>query len=84
MTLKRPIKKEDTESFIRGGGLVASDIGKELDKTNDNNHPQEWTRVTISITREAVDKIDTLVSASPLRLTRTAWILEAIEMRLKG
>lgn len=74
MSLKRPIKElqKSREEFIRGGGLVASDI---------NDKKEEWTKIVLRIKSEALSQIDEIVD-NKMGLTRTGWILQAIEEKL--
>lgn len=86
MALKKLIEKEVVEKgvedlekarekFIKGGGMVAADVKKPESK-------DEWTRIVIRIKKEAVMQIDELIGDT-MGLTRTGWILQAIEEKLK-
>lgn len=84
MGLKKPIvmqlekATEDLdkarEQFIKGGGFVAADVKQQPEK--------ELKSILIRVKQEAVDQIDSLVENS-LGMTRTGWILQAIEEKLK-
>jgi hypothetical protein len=82
MVLKRQVEKpsEDLEKareeFIRGGGLVASDVKKEEAKN------EEWTKLSLRIKISAIDEIDSKLE-NKMGLTRTGWILQAIEEKLE-
>jgi hypothetical protein len=82
MGLKRPLMKKQIENasdelekarneFIRGGGFVSSDVKKKESK-------DDWSRIVIRIKEEAVMQIDALIG-NTMGLTRTGWILQAIE-----
>lgn len=86
MTIKRPIVKENIEkseenlekareNFIRGGGQVSADIKKEASK-------EEWSRIVLRIKTEAIMQIDAMIEDT-MGMTRTGWILQAIEEKLK-
>jgi hypothetical protein len=85
MVLKRQVEipkeeepKKDVEKareqFIRGGGLVPSDIKKE--------ESDEWTKISLRIKVEAISKIDERISKK-MGMNRTGWILQAIEEQFK-
>lgn len=63
------------EKFIGGGGLVASDVEHQA------KEKQEWMRMVLRIRQDAVDQIDLLIK-DRMGMTRTAWILEAIQEKL--
>jgi hypothetical protein len=86
MVLKRPIEKDRIEmaeedlqrareEFIKGGGLVSCDI-------SDIKHKEEWKKIILRVKTEAIMQIDALVE-NKMGMTRTAWILQAIEDKLK-
>lgn len=86
MVLKRQVEapkveepQEDIEKvreqFIRGGGLVASDIKKE--------EAEEWTKISLRIKVKAIAQIDEMISKK-MGVTRTGWILQAIEDKLSS
>lgn len=64
--------EEAREKFIMGGGLVAEDVKKEK---------EEWSKVLMRIRSDVLRKIDKLVEKR-MGLTRTAWLLEAIQEKL--
>jgi hypothetical protein len=67
--------EEAREKFINGGGLVLSDV-EEMQKKD------EWTRLVLRIRTDAVEQIDNLIK-DRMGVTRTGWILQAIEEKLK-
>lgn len=73
MVLKRQVNR-NTESFIRGGGLVSSDVQAEMDKT-------EWTRISLNLRVDVIEQIDALISKK--MMSRTRWIQQAIEDKLQ-
>ena len=68
--------EKSRHDFIRQGGQVSGDLKKNPPK-------DEWDRIVIRIKKEAIKTIDEIV-ASTMGLTRTGWILQAIEEKLKG
>lgn len=64
-------KKRD--EFIRGGGLVSSDVKKKS--------KPKWTKMLLRIKEETIEKIEDEISHDDLA-TRTSWILQAIEEKL--
>lgn len=85
MVLKRQIEAPEEkqpkdiekarQEFIKGGGLVASDVQKEKD--------EEWTKISLRLKVEAIAKIDSLISKK-MGVTRTGWIQQAIEDKLQN
>ncbi len=81
MGLKRPIEKQNAENieiarekFIRGGGLVPADVK--------NIKSNEWTRLSLRIKVDAINYIDDVIS-NKMGVTRTGWILQAIEEKME-
>jgi hypothetical protein len=81
MALKKLIEKPDEkdvekarQDFIKGAGLVAAD--------NKQPSTDEWTRIVLRIRGKAINQIDRLIS-NTMGVTRTGWILQAIEEKLK-
>lgn len=90
MALKKLIDKESVEEipediekarqeFIRGGGKVKAD----LDRKEVKEVKEEWERIMLRIKKEKITMIDEIVK-NTMGLTRTGWILQAIEEKLKN
>lgn len=75
--------EEAREKFISGGGLVAADMDEQKSlKVEDSLKLDEWIKINLRIKKDAVTQIDKFVS-SRMGVTRTGWILEAIQEKLK-
>lgn len=68
---KEPDEKE-IEEYLEKGGLVAADIVKK----------EKWMRMLLRIRSDAIIDIDKLIS-NRMGITRTSWILEAIQEKIK-
>lgn len=64
------------EKFISGGGLVIADVA------NKESDEEKWLKILLRIRSDLVDEIDTLIK-NRVGLTRTGWILEAIQEKIK-
>jgi hypothetical protein len=73
-------KEEAREKFISGGGLVQADISHE-EKAISQKSKEEWTKILIRIRSNILEEIDQLV-LDRMGMTRTGWILEAIQEKL--
>lgn len=73
------IASEDVEKaikeFVRGGGKVTQDVKRDEMK-------DEWEKIQLRIKKEAIITIDEIVGKT-MGLTRTGWILQAIEEKFK-
>ena len=74
------VDQETIDNFISGGGLVASDLKKE--EPTQLVDANEWVRIILRIRLDAVKEIDKLVTKR-MGITRTAWMLEAIQEKLE-
>ncbi len=74
-------QEEAREKFISGGGLVQADLIEE-EKEVIQKPKEEWTKVLLRIRSNILDEIDQLV-LDRMGMTRTGWILEAIQEKLK-
>lgn len=80
MLAKKMEKSQSTEknlekkrkAFIDKGGRVASE----------SNDP-EWMFINLRIPRNMVNKIEEIINTERIGMTRTGWILEAIQEKLK-
>lgn len=72
--------EEAREKFISGGGLVQSDVIQI--KNEPTIKKEEWTKLILRIRFDVLEEIDELV-LKRMGLTRTAWILEAIQEKLR-
>ncbi len=69
------IQDKDTEKelerkrreFIERGGTVSSDV------------KSEWTNINFRLKTDMIKKIDDIIKTKRIGLTRTGWILEAIQ-----
>lgn len=68
MTIKKKLEK-----VISNGASVV----------NDNNASKEWTTLSLRITKDTLNNVDQKVEKR-LALSRTAWILEAIQEKLRN
>ncbi len=73
MTIRKKIDKSDFDKVISKAGHVSSDNQK-------TSH--EWTAISLRITKQIISDIDKMVDER-VGLSRTAWILEAIQEKLK-
>lgn len=71
--------EEAREKFISGGGLVVAD---QEGQAEESANLDEWIKINLRIRRNAVDQIDKLVS-NRMGVTRTGWILGAIQEKLE-
>lgn len=80
MSVKKKIDKleelEYTMHYISGGANVKSDMELKIDKPN-------WKTIALRIPIEIFEAVDEKVKERAA-LTRTAWILEAIQQKLKA
>jgi len=73
MVIKKLEKPQNIEEFIEKGGAVASE------KINSKEH--EWTNFTVRIRKDLSKKIDEVIE-NRIGISKTAWILEAIQEKL--
>lgn len=79
---KQEVNQEEArEKFISGGGLVQADIIQEK-KEIPSKQKDDWTRLLLRIRTNVLETIDGLVQ-DRMGMTRTGWILEAIQEKLK-
>ena len=71
--------EEAREKFISGGGLVVADLEEQVEECAKLD---EWIKINLRIRKDAVNQIDKLVS-SRMGVTRTGWILGAIQEKLE-
>ena len=71
--------EEARQKFISGGGLVVADLEEQVEESAKLD---EWIKINLRIKKDAVNQIDKLV-ASRMGVTRTGWILWAIQERLE-
>jgi hypothetical protein len=69
---KKPASTPSVEKVIERGGHVAAD----------RNNDQEWTNFCLRIRKDIVERMEGLISQR-LGMTKTGWILEAIQEKLK-
>ena len=67
---RKPSEKE-IDKFITAGGLVAAD----------KKNQEEWIKILLRIRWDAIQQIDEELK-DRMGMTRTAWILEAIQEKL--
>lgn len=86
MTIRKRIEKTPTqdieearEEIILKGGKVAADSEEETLATK---RKAQWTNLCLRITSNMVNHIDLLLE-DRIGISRTAWILEAIQEKLK-
>jgi len=75
MVIKKLEKTQTIEQFIEKGGIVASE--------NANSKEHEWTNFTIRIRKDLSKKIDDVIE-NRIGISKTAWILEAIQDKLSA
>lgn len=80
MVVNKKIEKKETigdvEAYISKGGHVQADMEQKIDKPN-------WKTVCLRMPDYLFDAVDEKVKERAA-LTRTAWILEAIQQKLKA
>lgn len=67
--------EKERKRFIQSAGTLQKDSIQEK--------PVEWKVLQLRIKQEAVNQIDQIVSDT-MGISRTGWILQAIEEKLKG
>jgi predicted HicB family RNase H-like nuclease len=72
MVIKK-LEKVNVEEFIAKGGQVSSE--------KDSSNKLEWTNFTLRIRKDLSEKIDVVI-ADRIGISKTAWILEAIQEKL--
>lgn len=82
MAVKRPFKKPieksvNIEELIGKGALVKED------KLSQSAEEKKWTHINLRVPTNMLEDIDTLLE-DRVGITRTGWILEAIQEKLKG
>jgi hypothetical protein len=85
MTIRKKIEKTSTldiedarDEIILKGGKVAADSEEEIA----TKRKIQWTNLCLRITTNMVGQIDFLLEER-IGISRTAWILEAIQEKLK-
>lgn len=77
MSVKKPIdkKKVDVEALIEKGAKVKED--------NESKNAKAWTNINFRIPVEMLKQVDNCVEER-VGMTRTGWILESIQEKLRG
>ncbi len=73
MVIKKLERPKNLEEFVEQGGTIASEkkVGSEL----------EWTNFTLRIRKDLSQRIDDTIQ-NRIGISKTAWILEAIQDKL--
>ena len=73
MSARKFEKPKSLDEFIDKGAPVSSDVSQ--------NCAKEWTNFTLRIRKDLSQKIDNTIE-NRIGITKTAWILEAIQEKL--
>jgi predicted HicB family RNase H-like nuclease len=75
-------KKEEDEEQTISESVRKQIISKGGSVFSDKNAEEEWTTVSLRITKELIETIDKELKER-IGISRNAWILEAIQQKIK-
>ncbi len=73
MSISKRVKTEELEKVINQGGRVAADQEKK----------EEWVAIQLRISNDMIKEIGSILKYKRKGLSRNAWILEAIQEKLR-
>lgn len=74
MTISKRKRENDLDKVISSGGHVAADHQQKK---------ESWTSIQLRISNDMIEEIASILKEKRVGLSRNAWILEAIQEKLR-